>query len=281
MSIPTALGLNPAVANSVHRAIDSLTGVIVPSGLRKLALEGLMTIGRAQLSEIILNENNPIGASRLAKVKNIIDNGKSLQLQFPAEDLGFRYMDGVLLHDLDEVKNIVSTEETHSRRSYREFVPSAKPGTRLPHMNVKPLCALSNKDVLSTLDLISGDKLEWLLLIAPRTKSYDLAASTVNMAKHFGVPLKICVIWAQGSFNNQADRRSTDISLESKIDIIDVEEIKNPSTQVTWWEICQMPSDGAILVRPDEHIAWRSKSGNTNDHELEKIFSMILSGNFF
>lgn len=123
--------------------------------------------------------------------------------------------------------------------------------------------------------------MEWLLLIAPRTKSYDLAASTVNMAKHFGVPLKICVIWAQGSFNNQADRRSTDISLESKIDIIDVEEIKNPSTQVTWWEICQMPSDGAILVRPDEHIAWRSKSGNTNDHELEKIFSMILSGNFF
>lgn len=75
---------------TVHRAIDSLTGVIVPSGLQKLALEGLMTIGRAQLSEIILNENNPIGASRLAKVKNIIDNGKSLQLQFPAEDLGFR-----------------------------------------------------------------------------------------------------------------------------------------------------------------------------------------------
>lgn len=78
------------VLETVHRAIDSLTGMILPSGLQKLVLEGLMTIGRKQLSKIILNENNPIGASRLAKVKNIIDNGRSLQLQFPAEDLGYR-----------------------------------------------------------------------------------------------------------------------------------------------------------------------------------------------
>ena len=54
-------------------------------------MDGIFTIGRAQLSELILNEKNPLGSSRLAKLKQIFDEGKSLQLQFPAEDLGFRY----------------------------------------------------------------------------------------------------------------------------------------------------------------------------------------------
>ncbi|XXG73481.1 hypothetical protein AAC387_Pa07g2391 [Persea americana] len=46
-------------------------------------------IGHAQLSPPLLNEKNPIGSARLAKLKSIFDEGKSIQLQFPAENLGF------------------------------------------------------------------------------------------------------------------------------------------------------------------------------------------------
>lgn len=54
-------------------------------------MDGIFAIGRAQLSESVLSESNPLGSSRLTKLRHIFEEGKSLQLQFPAEDLGFRY----------------------------------------------------------------------------------------------------------------------------------------------------------------------------------------------
>lgn len=78
------------VVLKVHRIINSGFGAIVPSGLQKLLLEGIFSIGRAQLLPAVLNEANPFGSARLAKLRSILEEGKSLQLQFPAEDLGFR-----------------------------------------------------------------------------------------------------------------------------------------------------------------------------------------------
>lgn len=76
---------------AVHRFVVNGIGSVLPSGLQKVALEGIFAIGRAQLSETVLNESNPLGSSRLAKLRSIFEEGKSLQLQFPAEDIGFRY----------------------------------------------------------------------------------------------------------------------------------------------------------------------------------------------
>jgi hypothetical protein len=76
---------------AVHKVIINGVGSILPSGLQRLALDSIFAIGRAQLSESVLNESNPLGSSRLAKLRHIFEEGKSLQLQFPAEDLGFRY----------------------------------------------------------------------------------------------------------------------------------------------------------------------------------------------
>lgn len=75
---------------SVHRIINSSLGSIIPRNIQKVVLEGLFSIGRTQASDYILSENNPLGSLRLARLRSILDEGKSLQLQFPAEDLGFR-----------------------------------------------------------------------------------------------------------------------------------------------------------------------------------------------
>lgn len=75
---------------AVHRVINSSFASVLPSSFQKVLLEGVFSIGRAQLSEYVLSENNPIGSSRLAKLRSIFNEGKSLQLHFPAEDLGFR-----------------------------------------------------------------------------------------------------------------------------------------------------------------------------------------------
>lgn len=79
-------------AFSVHHIINEGVGSILPSRLQRAILDGIFTLGRAQLSESLLNENNPLGSSRLARLRHIFEEGKSLQLQFPAEDLGFRYL---------------------------------------------------------------------------------------------------------------------------------------------------------------------------------------------
>lgn len=118
MAVPAALGLDPSIASSgksvilkfsfsivivtywvhaplsqfaVHRTINDNLGSILPSDLQRSILNGIFSIGRMQLSNSILNENNPLGSSRLSKLRRIFEEGKSLQLQFPAEDLGFRY----------------------------------------------------------------------------------------------------------------------------------------------------------------------------------------------
>ncbi|KAG2702661.1 hypothetical protein I3760_06G100700 [Carya illinoinensis] len=62
---------------------------MVVLGQKRAILDGVFTIYLAQLSKYLLNESNPLGSFRLAKLRSISEEGKSLQLQFLAEDLGF------------------------------------------------------------------------------------------------------------------------------------------------------------------------------------------------
>lgn len=90
-SLVTCGFIVPLAGIAVHQVINSGVGSVLPSGLQTAILDGIFAIGRAQLSEYVLNESNPLGSLRLAKLRRIFEEGKSLQLQFPAEDLGFRY----------------------------------------------------------------------------------------------------------------------------------------------------------------------------------------------
>uniref|UniRef100_A0A5B7BW30 FAD-binding domain-containing protein n=1 Tax=Davidia involucrata TaxID=16924 RepID=A0A5B7BW30_DAVIN len=272
MAVPAALGLNPSVANSVHQVINDGVGSILPSGLQSAILDGLFTIGRAQLSDSVLNENNPLGSSRLAKLRRIFEEGKSLQLQFPAEDLGFRYLEGALVPDNDSVSDAPETPTGHRR----EYVPSADPGSRLPHMNVKVLSKLSSEDTYSSLDLVSGDKIEFLLIIAPVESSYHLARAAFKVAEEFRVAARVCVMWPDGAINGvEVGSKEALMPWENYIDVV---EVKRSSNSLSWWDICQMTDRGSILVRPDEHIAWRVKSRVDGDPTLEmkRVFSAVL-----
>ncbi|XP_075656926.1 uncharacterized protein LOC142627034 isoform X1 [Castanea sativa] len=271
MSVPAALGLDPTIANSVHQVINSGVGSVLPSGLQRAILDGIFTIGRAQLSEHLLNESHPLGSMRLAKLRHIFEEGKSLQLQFPAEDLGFRYRKGALIPESDSV--LGAPELPTGRR--RDYVPSADPGSRLPHMNVKVLSNLSNEEICSTLDLVSGDKVEFLLIIAPVEESYHLAHAAFKLAKEFEVSAKVCVLW---SADSKGIEEGSNAALTPWENYVDVVEVKRSSTLPSWWDICQMTDKGAILVRPDEHIAWRAKWRVVGDPitEMKRVFSAIL-----
>uniref|UniRef100_A0A2N9FSR5 FAD-binding domain-containing protein n=1 Tax=Fagus sylvatica TaxID=28930 RepID=A0A2N9FSR5_FAGSY len=253
MSVPAALGLDPTVANSVHQVINSRVGSVLSSGLQREILDGVFRIGRAQLSEYLLDERNPLGYLKRAKLRHIFEEGKSLQLQFPAEDLGFRYLKGALLPDSETAPG--APELPNGRR--RDFVPSADPGSRLPHMNVRVLSNLSSEEICSTLDLVSGDKIEFLLIIAPVDESYHLAYDAFKMAEKFNVSAKVCVLWPAST---KGIEEGSKVALTPWENFVDVVEVKRSPTSPSWWDICQMTDKGAILVRPDEHIAWCAKS---------------------
>lgn len=124
------------------------------------------------------------------------------------------------------------------------------------------------------MDLVSVNKLEFLLIIAPLLNSYNLAKSAFKVAEEFQVGLKVCVIWSHES------NKRTDGSKESLVpweNYVDVEEVKAPSS-LSWWQICKLTEESAILVRPDDHIAWRTKDGVLADPvlEMKKVFSQIL-----
>ncbi|KAK1290006.1 hypothetical protein QJS10_CPB18g00484 [Acorus calamus] len=270
MSVPAALGLDPTVANTVHRAVNSSIGSILPSGLQKVILEGIFALGRVQVSPSLLNENNPLGSSRLAKLRGIFEEGKSLQLQFPAEDLGFRYSEGALAPDA--IKTDEKTAKASPTGRKRDYIPSAKPGSRLPHMYMKDLNSSSDQDMVSTLDLVSSDRPEFLLIISPTKDSYELARAAFKVAGDYKTLLKVCVVWPHGSSGDRIFESKTE--LEPWNNFVNVEEVGHSS----WWEICQMTNRGAILVRPDEHIAWSVESGVTGDPsgEMDMVFSVIL-----
>lgn len=272
MAVPAALGLHPTVANSVHQVINKGVGSILPSGVQTAILDGIFSIGRSQLSEFILNEKNPLGSSRLARLRHIFEEGKSLQLQFPAEDLGFRYLEGALVPDSKD--NVAAPELPTGRR--RDYVPCADPGSRLPHMNVKVLSNFPREETISTLDLVSRDKVEFLLIIAPVEESYNLAQAAFKVGKEYKVSTKVCILWPAGTVTRV--QPGSKANLAPWKNYVDVIEVKRSSDSLSWWRACHMTEQGAILIRPDEHIAWRSKSSVVGDpySEMKMVFSTIL-----
>ncbi|CAA7023593.1 unnamed protein product [Microthlaspi erraticum] len=273
MSVPSALGLDPTVSNSVHRFINNTVGSILPTGLQKAILDNVFALGRAQLSESLLNENNPLGSQRLSRLKNIFEGGKSLQLQFPAEDLGFRYLEGAIVPDNESEAG--DPKVPSGRR--RDYVPSSEPGSRLPHMYVRILSDSTREAVVSTLDLVSTEKVEFLLIISPLQESYELAHATFKMAKELMANVKVCVVWPSSS--DDAVERESKSALAPWDNYVDVMEVgKQNGEDASWWNICKMSERGCILVRPDQHIGWRAKSGVTSDPTLHmrNVFSIIL-----
>ncbi|KAI7744642.1 hypothetical protein M8C21_001251 [Ambrosia artemisiifolia] len=273
MELPAALGLDPATANSVHQVINTTVGTILPSTLQKTLLDGIFTLGRAQLSDFVLNENNPLGSSRLAKVRRIFEEGKSLQLQFPAEDLGFRYREGALVPEIDSEGAPIKPEPPTGRR--REYIPTSDPGSRLPHMNVRLISEVKKEVIISILDLISRDEVEFLLIIAPIDSSYRLALAVLKVANEHNILVKICVMWPNGLVSEDSRTKTSLAPWENYVDVV---EVRQPSNSSSWWDICKMTHRGAILVRPDDHIAWRVKSAVVGDVtiEMKKVFSAIL-----
>jgi putative polyketide hydroxylase len=104
-----------------------------------------------------------------------------------------------------------------------KYIPTTLPGSRAPHV-------LLSKDgvIISTLDLFEK---EFVLLVG--SDGHAWKTSAMEITKTLLYPLKIYRIAIDG-------------------DLIDTLNI--------WHTVYEITSTGAVLIRPDGHVAWRSKS---------------------
>jgi putative polyketide hydroxylase len=120
-----------------------------------------------------------------------------------------------------------------------EYLPSARPGSRAPHVWLK-----RGNEQISTIDLFGP---HFVLLAGPEGDAWRRAAQAIGPS---WPPLRVFTV------GKDADLGDLDGN---------------------WREAYGVDTDGAALVRPDGHVAWRSRSGASGPLE---VLRTVLDGLF-
>ena len=120
------------------------------------------------------------------------------------------------------------------------YVPGARPGSRAPHLWLSANRS-DGANICSTLDLFER---EFVLLTDMTNEGWRRGA--LRAASELKVPLAAYSIGAGGDFGGE---------------------------QVSFTELYDLDAGGAVLIRPDGHVAWRSRGAST---EAEAIMRSVL-----
>ena len=122
-----------------------------------------------------------------------------------------------------------------------EYTPTARPGSRAPHLWLE-----RRDERISALDLYDTSL---VLLIGPNGSKWQAAGE--RAAEKLGAPLRCYSIGPEGDLHDELG---------------------------VWPGLYGVGPDGAILVRPDGHVAWRAASVESRPrHELTAVLRRILS----
>jgi len=201
--------------NSLHNAMQMIE-VAIALGLDK---ENTTERMRATLAD-------PEGRARVeASIANQADHFDTLGLQ-----LGFCYETGALVPD--------GTAPPSVENSAREYLPSGRPGARMPHAWL-----ICDGERTSTLDLLALDA--FTLVLSSPNEAWEAAVAGIS-----AVPIRSAVI-GRSSLEDEA----------------------------RWLEEAGIGLGGALLVRPDQHVAWRSASLPSDaSGALRDAISQIVEG---
>lgn len=162
-----------------------------------------------------------------------------VKLQDQHENLNYSGLDlGFIYHSAI----IFSENDQTLSGTVSKYVPTSLPGIRAPHVTL-----LKNGTEISTLDLFEK---EFVLLVGSEGQLWKDAAYELANSRSF--PLKIYKI-----------APTTDADLYDPTNI--------------WHHTNAITTKGAVLVRPDGHVAWRSQSMvDQPKNLLNKVFSAVI-----
>jgi 2-polyprenyl-6-methoxyphenol hydroxylase-like FAD-dependent oxidoreductase len=141
--------------------------------------------------------------------------------------LGFQYERGALVPD--------GSARPAVGNPVREFVPCGRPGARLPHA-----WTVRGGERVSTLDLLPPDR--FTLIAGPAGAAWVEAAAAISTPPAAAAistpPLHVLAIGR---------------------------DVADPGG--AWLALLGIGNEGALLVRPDQHVAWRSARGAANPRD--------------
>ncbi|MFU7527361.1 hypothetical protein [Qipengyuania sp. ASV99] len=129
------------------------------------------------------------------------------------------------------------TTPDHADDPYSDYVPAAAPGCRAPHVWLG-----QPEDQLSTLDLCGPS---FTILVGPGGKDWEAEVDAAR--RDFGLPIACYRVGSARLHDNGA-----------------------------FLAAYAVEADGAVLVRPDAHIAWRAQSFADADTTLAAALEQIL-----
>ena len=182
-----------------------------------------------------LFEESDMGRSLRAQVRRMIDTQR---IEFSAHDieLGFKYRDGFLVPD--------GTEEEESDPFGQVYVPTTRPGNRLPHAWIE-----KNDQILSTHDLV-GNAVAFLLITDE--EGGEWISATKRIAKEHDIEIVTAQIGPTPYLRDFEDY---------------------------WEKVKGIKRGGAVLARPDNIVAWRSlRPSRSGGQELVDTFRTLLGG---
>lgn len=165
---------------------------------------------------LALDEPTEVGQARRRRLDDVMKMNRT-EFQANNLDIGYAYESGALVGD--------STKACDPDPTGLEYVPTTRPGHRLPHAYIQ-----RDGEIISTLDLVTPGYFS--LLTHPEcAKEWENAIAALPAAVKGKVQL--CVI---GDFGGIIDHNHN------------------------WRMVREIEETGAVLVRPDQHVAWRVAS---------------------
>ncbi|MFD0800128.1 FAD-dependent monooxygenase [Streptomonospora algeriensis] len=161
------------------------------------------------------------------------------RIEYQAHDieLGYHYASGAVLPD--------GTPPPPRDPMGATYHPLTRPGHRLPHAWLR-----HGGDRVSTHDLI-GAGTGFVLITGPLSEAWEIAAKKAADARR--AALTVIPVESRPSASGYWDAEGT------------------------WAEVCGIGEDGAVLVRPDQHVAWRSThAGPLADQELDAALRRLF-----
>jgi putative polyketide hydroxylase len=222
-------GLNTGVQD-VHNLTWKIAAVL--RGKADRSLLDSYHAERQPLGQIITQNSlaNALSMGRTARQSNVLPRREFLNEQ--GLIFGACYQSTAIVPD--------DTPAVAIDDAVTDYVPSARPGCRAPHVWLR-----RGNEQISTIDLFGP---RFVLLVGRGGDAWRQAVQAIDQS---WPPLVVFTVGTDG-------------------DLVDPDG--------KWHEAYGVDTDGAVLVRPDGHVAWRSHSGASNPLEVLRAVLDCLFG---